>query len=157
MKIIEKNILEIEKGIIVHQVNCQKVMGKGIAKLIRDKWPKVYTDYITICNNNKNDFNLLGQYFYSDVSLNLRVCSIFGQLYYGNDGKRYTDYAALIRAFQHMDNMIPVDNNLKHTIDIYFPERMSCINGGGDWNIVSKMIDYYFPNAIICKLPVKKI
>ena len=38
MKIIEKNILTIEKGIVCQQVNCQGVMGAGLAKSIKEKF-----------------------------------------------------------------------------------------------------------------------
>ena len=40
------NLLESGCDIICHQVNCQKVMGSGIAKQIREKWPIVYYDYL---------------------------------------------------------------------------------------------------------------
>ena len=37
MRIVDGDILDIEKGIIVHQVNCQGVMGAGLAKQIKSK------------------------------------------------------------------------------------------------------------------------
>lgn len=149
MKIIEKNILEVEKGIICHQVNCQKVMGKGIALSIRNKWPIVYEQFLKYYSD-KPDIVRLGNAHFIQVSIDprLEVCNIYGQLYYGNNG-RFTDYGALKSAF----------NILKEKTwneQIYFPYLMGCMNGGGDWNIVSKMIEFYFPNAIICKLPEKK-
>ena len=39
------NLLNSNCDIIVHQVNCQKVMGSGIAKQIRDRWPEVFVRY----------------------------------------------------------------------------------------------------------------
>ena len=32
--LIKKDITTIEKGVIMHQVNCQDVMGAGVAKAI---------------------------------------------------------------------------------------------------------------------------
>lgn len=34
------------KGIIVHGVNSQGVMGSGVAKQIKDKWPEAYGSYM---------------------------------------------------------------------------------------------------------------
>lgn len=42
---IKGNILNVTEGIIVQQVNCMGVMGAGLAKQIKDKWPNIYNDY----------------------------------------------------------------------------------------------------------------
>ena len=39
------NILAVKHGIIVHQINCQGVMGCVIELQIRQKWPEVYQHY----------------------------------------------------------------------------------------------------------------
>jgi hypothetical protein len=149
MKIIEKNILTVEKGIICQQVNCQGVMGSGLAKSIRKKWPIVYERYNDIVKVYQNDarFRILGEYQYVNVAPDLFVCNVFGQLNYGYDGKRYTDYGALKIAFREMTVVMNKDRQN------YFPFNFGCDRGGADWSIVSKMIEYYFPNAIICRLP----
>ena len=36
---------------IIHGCNAQGVMGSGVAKLIRDKYPSAYTDYNDVYNN----------------------------------------------------------------------------------------------------------
>lgn len=38
---------------IGHGVNCYGVMGAGIAKTVRDKFPKVYEEYAEVCRNDK--------------------------------------------------------------------------------------------------------
>ena len=41
-----KSLLDLSPNIVIcHQVNCQGVMGAGIAKQIRARWPEVYEDY----------------------------------------------------------------------------------------------------------------
>ena len=45
----EGNLLDAQTDVIAHQVNCQGVMGSGVAKQIRDKWPRVYDSYVTYC------------------------------------------------------------------------------------------------------------
>lgn len=155
MKIIEKDILTVEKGIIFQQVNCKLTQGSGLALAIRNKWPKVYDEYITLSKRYKNDFERLGLWQNIEVGPELYVCNVFGQLSYGYDNKQYTCYGALKTAFEAIDDTSPRDNNLGFIRQFYFPYLMSCFRGGGDWNIVSKMIEFYFPNAIICKLPEK--
>lgn len=151
MKIIEKDILTVESGIICQQVNCQQVMGSGVAKVIRDKWPIVFKEYLREFKD-KLDFEMLGRYQYINVGQKLYICNIFGQLHYGTDKQRYTDYSALNTAFKN----IKQEKDQLGNLDIYFPYRFGSDRGGADWSIVSKMIDFYFPNAIICKLPEKK-
>ncbi len=148
MKIITKDILTVESGMIFSQVNCQKVMGAGLAKQIRDKWPIVFDEYIQFSNSWNTDFERLGQCNVVKVKEGLFVVNCFGQLHYGKDKHRYTDYAALNQIFRKLGR--------DKKDYIYFPYLFACGLAGGDWEIVSKMIDYYFPNAIICKLPEKQ-
>ena len=44
---------------IVHQVNCQNVMGSGVAKAIYTKWPEVKIEYHKYCDGI-NPHDLLG-------------------------------------------------------------------------------------------------
>ena len=41
LQIIKGDLLEADVFAICHQVNCQNVMGAGLAKAIATKWPKV--------------------------------------------------------------------------------------------------------------------
>ena len=41
---VKGNLLDSDCDYICHQVNCQGVMGSGIAKQIRERWPEVYKD-----------------------------------------------------------------------------------------------------------------
>ena len=143
MTIIEKDILTVESGIICHQVNCQGVMGSGIALAIKNKWPVVFDEYNRYVKSNK-DFTFLGKLQIVDVGRKLSVANIFGQLYFGGS-ERQTDYGALNRAFAAL--------GLYEGEQIYFPYKFGSDRGGGDWNIVSQMIEHYIPTAIICKLP----
>lgn len=36
-----------EDTVICHQVNCCGVMGAGLAKQIRDKWPVVFDEFVS--------------------------------------------------------------------------------------------------------------
>ena len=58
------DICSVNSGIIVHGCNAQGVMGSGVAKAIRLKYPQVFEDY----KNFKNQFGT--------VKLTEKVCSV---------------------------------------------------------------------------------
>lgn len=160
MKIIEKDITTVEFGVIVHQVNCQGVMGSGVAKALRDKWPQIYETYRKMYENfmfgdKYNDDDLLGKIDVCEIKENLYVVNLFGQRDYRSNhqvSKRFTSYGAWEKALPKLDSYI-VDNGLPERI--YFPYNAGCDRGGGDWRIISAMIEEYFPDAIFCKLESK--
>jgi O-acetyl-ADP-ribose deacetylase (regulator of RNase III) len=39
------NLLEVKEGIITHGVNCQGVMGSGVALAIKQKYPSAFYSY----------------------------------------------------------------------------------------------------------------
>lgn len=45
IKIIEGNIVNAKTDFIIHQVNCQGVMGSGVAKALRDYDEGIYKHY----------------------------------------------------------------------------------------------------------------
>lgn len=153
LKTINKNILEVDSGIICHQVNCMGVMGSGLAKQIRDKWPDVYKNYSLLFFYTKKE-DLLGDFQFVKINNSLEVVNVFGQFNYGKD-KKQTDYAALDKAFLKMSRY---KNHFKFKEwPIYFPHRFGCGLAGGDWTIVEPLIEKYFPTSIICKPDYLKI
>ena len=59
VKIVEGDIFESDAGFIVHQVNCQGVMGSGVAKQVKDRFPLVFEEYMKWCTE-RNAEDLLG-------------------------------------------------------------------------------------------------
>lgn len=127
MTTIQKDILTIEHGWILHQVNCQGVMGAGLAKKIADKWPVVLKQYRARClASNEHPVLMLGQYEHVRVTKTLSVINIFGQLDYGGR-QRHTDYGALVSAARKLSQTDNVSDQ-----PIYIPYGMGCGLGGGD-------------------------
>ncbi len=160
MKIIEKDILTVEKGIICHQTNSRGGFGSGIAGQIKNKWPQVcenYKNYVSL--HKKQNLSVLGHVDLTNISdcengksLNNKwVANIFGQDDFGYDGKQYTSYEAWEKAMP----ILKIIANRMGNPDIYFPYLCGCGLGGGSWEIISEIIERNFPNAIICKLPKK--
>ena len=130
--------------IFCHQVNCKGVMGAGIAKQIKDKYPKVFNTYKKKCNAIKNP---LGDYQWVYTN-DGRICiNMFSQDGYGRD-KKYTDYEAFKKC---LDDMAEVFNSLscevpfraKYGNVIAFPYMIGCGNAGGDWNTVLALLQEF--------------
>ena len=147
IKHIKCDIFESGADIICHQVNCQGVMGSGIAKQVRQRYPWVYAHYKYLCNEETPD-ELLGvieEVYINEIQM---IINIFGQKDFGYDGKCYTDYDKLKSALE----TIKTYHNNK---SIAIPYLMACHRGGGDWNIVYKMIEEIFADSecevLICE------
>jgi|688.fasta_scaffold573284_2 O-acetyl-ADP-ribose deacetylase (regulator of RNase III) len=135
IKIAKGNILEATEDIIAHQTNCMGVMGGGLAKQIRDKYPNVYKEYKSFCNKAQLLFGNVQLITCSDGKT---IANLFGQYGYGND-KQYTDYKALEES---LENMLFLIRPFKKSIAL--PYKLGCGLAGGDWNIVYKIIEKVF-------------
>jgi O-acetyl-ADP-ribose deacetylase (regulator of RNase III) len=86
--------------VIVHGCNAQGVMGSGIAKIIRDKYPEVYEDYKA--HEAEHGLNL-GDVLYTIINDNLVVCSAITQKFYGRDPNiTYVDYLAVANSLNEI-------------------------------------------------------
>jgi len=136
IKIVDGDILQASENIIAHQVNCMGVMGGGIAKQIREKYPNVFDQYRKFFVNNK--FTALGKCQIVKTEDNKYIANLFGQNKYGRD-KQYTDYDAL------KDSLFSLKVSAKdHNMSIAIPFNIGCGLAGGDWDIVYKMIEEVF-------------
>lgn len=151
MEIIEGNLLDITEGIIVHQVNCLGVMGRGLAAQIRANYPSVFKEYYKLCKSKIGMENeLLGTIQLIPIKdfPPLRVANVFGQLSYAGSGV-HTSYDALTKALTKL-NFI---NTRK--LKIYVPYLLGSDLAGGHWPTVKSIIEETIPNATIVVLPEK--
>lgn len=143
------NLLESNCNIICHQVNCQGVMGSGIAKQIRDKWPEVFTRYQEYMNYFWNmgiatsSKHYLGQMQLCKVADNKYVANFFSQDNYLPRGVCHTHYEAFRICCKKLKSHLDDYAALKNAI-IGFPYKIGCGLAGGDWSIISKIIEDEF-------------
>lgn len=145
----DADITNVRKGIIVHQVNCQGVMGSGVAKALYTKWPEVKKKFLEYSHNNRDSRDMLGTIQQVYIKDDLVVVNGFSQLNYGTSSKRYTSYDAV-------DNVFRQVAYLQRQLDlpVYVPYNYGCGLGGGDWNIVETIIASHCPKATAVRLPV---
>jgi O-acetyl-ADP-ribose deacetylase (regulator of RNase III) len=141
MQTIDQDILTVTgPAIICHQVNCQRVMGSGLALQIRTKWPHVFDAY-----SQKRRWEL-GDCQIVTVGDNQYVANLAGQRTYG-EGLR-TNYGALEYALDQA-----YDFTEANELVLYIPHSLGCGLAGGNWEMVLDIIAKVAPNAVICKLP----
>ena len=127
---------------ILHCANCQNTMGSGIAKSIREKYPKVY-DADTFAA--KQGLNVLGNisFYKTDIGF---IVNMYGQNFYGV-GIRQLNYEAIYSALEKViATLLEVDKvSLEdRPIRIGIPYKMGCDRAGGEWSIVEAMIKHVF-------------
>lgn len=138
------NLLDVTEGIIVHGCNAQGVMGSGVAKAIKDKYPGVYRRYVA---DLREGLVGLGGVSWHTVSDYLIVASAVTQERYGWDtSSTYVNYVALAKCFSDVFMFA------KHYNDtVYFP-KIGAGLGGGDWNIIEQLINDADPHNKVKKV-----
>lgn len=137
---LKGDLLESNCDYICHQVNCRGRMGSGIAKQIRERFPKVYKVYRERYEDALRVLDspdrMLGS---TDIvripDSNRYVVNMYSQRSYSYDGKRYTSYKAFKFILEELKKDIPTD------CTIGFPKGIGCGLGGGNWKTISKMIE----------------
>lgn len=132
LKIVDGDLLKAKEKYIIHQVNCRGVMGSGVAKQIKDKYPKAFEEYIKICNKySKFSKQLLGENQFVEIDEARTIINLFGQDKYGLS-KRQTNYCVFTKAM--IDIIFKVDS------DIALPYKIGCDRGGANWSIIETIL-----------------
>ena len=123
------DILNTDIKYICHCVNSQGIMGSGIAKQIKAKYPKAYEVY-------KDRYNIknklpLGIIIGADCGSHT-ILNLVGQKNYGKNGRLYLDYIALRQGIK------TINNNISESVA--FP-MIGCGLAGGNWQLVSEIIE----------------
>ena len=153
------NILSLQEGILVHGCNCQGVMGGGIAKLIRDKWPAVYNAYRTYHSKvglrlgdvvNVGHLHWRGERkasrhlfdVHETLPERLIVVNAMTQDDFGRDpGRVYVDYDGIEAAFSRIA-ILARDTGLP----VHFP-LIGCGLAQGKWDEVAQRIEKALPGV----------
>lgn len=139
------DLMDAAEPIIVHGCNAQGVMGSGVAKAVRDKYPKAYSDYHSEYVKKSNRLSM-GQVIWTWIGWprDLRVIgNAVTQEFYGRDGKRYVDYDAVRMAFVEVRRFLDslADEEILQGDGPYVAiPRIGAGLGGGDWETIAEII-----------------
>lgn len=147
IKIIEGNILDTDRDIIVQQVNCLGVMGAGLAKTILGKYPKVKKEYVNFCRKERIPEYLLGKVHYVQVYDGKEIANVFGQLSIRKnqyDKAVYTNTKALITGIDEVRKKAEIIGQ-----SVAIPSYIGCNLAGGDWEEIRWYIEKVFEDSAV--------
>jgi len=120
------------RKILIHCCNTIGVMGAGIAKTIRNKWPIVYVEYNkTYISKGLN----LGETQFIKVNNDLVVANMIGQ-----EGIGFVNGIPPIR-YEAIDSCLKrvSETAKKYNASVHAP-RICCGLAGGKWETIEKLI-----------------
>lgn len=130
------NILEQTSGIIVHGCNAKGVMGSGLAKQIKSKYPKAFADYKQHLSRRGPTSPSLGSVIFSNVNNQLIIANAITQENYGRDKSVvYVDYGAIESTFEIISSIAKMVG-----FHLHYP-MIGAGLANGDWNRIDKIID----------------
>jgi O-acetyl-ADP-ribose deacetylase (regulator of RNase III) len=127
---VKGDLLQTEVKHIIHGCNSHGVMGSGVAKVLREKYPRAYQDY----NNVYNSYGLeLGNVIVSVQDDGKVIHNAITQRDYGRDSSRvYVSYWAIAESFRKINQW-----GIK---EIALP-KIGAGLANGDWNVISAIIE----------------
>ena len=148
---IQKNILDIDEGMIAHGVNCQHAMGSGVALAIKTKWSSIYDDYMS-------NPCVLGAARTIEVGPNLWVANCYTQEFYGRKSFKYADPRAIYSSLRESLGWLSMYREKSgKSFSLYMPQ-IGCGLGGLDYNkevkpLLEELV-WWFPSTdiFVCSL-----
>jgi len=127
---IKGSILDAPQKYIAHGVNCQNVMGSGVARVIFTKYPKVKEDYHNAFIKYHKGLGDLVESKQDDGKV---ILNCFTQEYFGREDIKYVSYDAVYEVFNYGIQELGVK-------EVAIP-KIGCGLAGGNWDIVSQIIE----------------
>ena len=133
-KIVQGDVLDaLENGdvdTVLHVVNCQGVMGSGIALQIKKRFPRAFEEYKRVEAEEGLNLGDISSDIYDNDVINLHAQKFYGR------GKRHLNYGALAECLYNITYVWDT------SLIIGVPYLMGCDRAGGDWEVVKEMIDF---------------
>ena len=134
------NLLDTDCMLIAHGCNAQGVMGSGVAKAIRAKYPDAYNEYKKRYDNQGlNLGDIIPVVIYQHH--NKIIINCITQEFYGRDSdKIYVNYTAIEQCMRKINNYYSIG------VDCIALPKIGAGLGGGDWNAISDIIERELTN-----------
>lgn len=130
IKYVKGDLLTTDIPNIVHGCNSHGVMGSGVAKAIRSKYPMAYEDYRSMYYSYGLD---LGNIAISRQEDGKTIYNAITQKDYGRDpSKIYVSYWAIANVFRMIDSI---------NIDEIAMPMIGAGLANDDWNVISAIIE----------------
>jgi len=137
---IKGDLLSSDCVIRCHQVNCRGVMGAGLAKQVKEKYPEAFDPYGNLCKTLGS--KLLGEVQFIACHDGTIIANMFAQDGYDAKGVQ-TDMTALEECLDRLQ-IFAAKTGLK----VGFPKNLGAGLAGGDWGKIEALINTYFGTAV---------
>ncbi len=127
MKILIGNIFESKVKTLVNTVNCVGVMGKGLAEEFKKRYPKMYNEYVILCQNKK--IKPGEPYYYENLGTSIIN---FPTKNHWRSPSKLSYIIEGLKWFNENYESLGIKS-------IAFPP-LGCGNGGLDWNVIGPIM-----------------
>lgn len=140
MKLINADLLTVNKGLILHGVNCLGVMGSGVALALKRKYPVIEKRYKDLCLiNQSSPEKIAGSIDSYWIHRDLIVANGFTQFLIGKDTNNPFESAA---AWPHLvysvlESAVELAVSYDYKINTV---KIGCERGGLPWPLVQSMM-----------------
>lgn len=159
MHYIQGDLLETPTKIIAHGCNARGVMGSGVARLIKERFPTNYEFYRTKCLAEP-PYSLMGSVVkFSSMGTNNQVKTILNcitQVDYGSAYIRHVSYDAVDKCFRYIAENLEEwnkPNSINKDIHLQMGHlaipKIGAGLGGGNWLTIESIIDHHLKDFIV--------
>lgn len=142
------DLFSTDVGIILHGCNSKGVMGSGVAKIVRERFPAAYEAYTLWCSKGFR----LGQYIavpeHGKIIINAVTQQNYGKVVdqTGPNPVRYISYDAVAEIMNSL--------NKEYSGSVIAMPTIGAALGGGDWSVISAIIESELTDvkAVVYKL-----
>ncbi|MFM7008273.1 MAG: macro domain-containing protein [Betaproteobacteria bacterium] len=139
---VKGDLFSTPHNVLVHGCNTHGVMGSGVAKIVKDKYPEVFEKYAQVCKPWKNNRAiLLGTNVYARTQNDQRVIvNAITQLDMGPPPTRWVSYDAVDDCMAALAN--DLEASFEHGLGAAIAMPMIGAGlGGGDWKVIEAIIE----------------
>lgn len=133
---VKGSVVDATESIIAQGCNAQGVMGSGVAKAIREKWPEVFHVYKRHCGDYQDPLGTIN--FIGTWDQTKLIANMITQRFYGRNGERYVDYDAVRKCMKLLNRRAGMYSAPPHRVAM---PKIGAGLGGGDWEIISQIIE----------------
>lgn len=133
LQFVEGDFFDYEADIRVNTVNCVGVMGAGVALLFKNKYPKMYEDYVKECNLGR--VKIGKPHVWQDAQMFNKKTPIIINLPTKDHWKKPSEYEFVEKGLTWLKQYLQDKGNVIITLP-----ALGCGHGGLDWDVVKELI-----------------
>ena len=128
------NMFLVGADFLVNTVNCNGVMGKGVALKFRHRYPEMFKEYRNYCKNNGMfPGDAVVHHHVTEDNKHIYICNVATK----KDWWKNSTYRYVARCLDNLYDKL--STHVYKNVIVALP-ALGCGKGGLDWNLVKDMI-----------------